>query len=360
MSEISFSRPNMASKLSRHLQLLKFSYPWIKTPLIVSAPMRVFAGPDLATAVHRAGGIGFLGPGPKPSDLSSIFEETRQLLNIHNSNSPLPIGIGFQTFDADLEIAAKEIEKHRPVAVWLFAARDGQREFDVWIKRIKALAPDTKIWIQVGSVADAVAAAKAPTPPDVLVVQGSDAGGHGLVRGAGIISLLPEIADALSGSNIPLLAAGGISDGRGVAAALHLGAVGTVMGTRFLASTEAKISKGYQDDVVRTTDGGQNTVRTALYDELAGRTNWPAIYDGRNIVNRSWVDKEGGVDFEENKRKYGEASKKGDEGWGPKGRMTAYVGAGVGLVRSVEGASRIVETTREQARTVLNEARNLL
>jgi len=77
-------------------------------------------------------------------------------------------------------------------------------------------------------------------------------------------------------------------------------------------------------------------------------------------VNRSWVDKEAGVDFEENKRKYGEASKKEDEGWGPEGRMTAYVGAGVGLVRSVEGASRIVETTREQARTVLNEARNLL
>jgi nitronate monooxygenase len=351
----------MASKLSRQLQLLKSSYPWIKTPLIVSAPMRVFAGPDLATAVHRAGGIGFLGPGPKTSDLSSSLEKTRQLLNLNqNLNSPLPIGIGFQTFDADLEIAAKEIEKHRPVAVWLFAARNGQKEFDVWIKRIKDLSPDTKIWIQVGSVADAIAAAKAPSPPDVLVVQGSDAGGHGLKKGAGIISLLPEIADAISGSNIPLLAAGGISDGRGVAAALHLGAVGAVMGTRFLASKEANISKGYQDDVIRTVDGGQTTVRTTLYDQLAARTDWPAIYDGRNIVNRSWLDKEAGLGFEENQKRYGEASKKGDEGWGPEGRMTAYVGAGVGLVRSVEAASEIIKTTREQARVVFNEAKSLL
>jgi nitronate monooxygenase len=307
--------------------------------------MRVFAGPSLATAVSHSGGIGFLGPAPKPSDLSSSLQEARHLLNhTSDSNSPLPIGIGFQTFDADLEIAAPEIEKYRPAAVWLFAARDGQKEFDVWIERIKKLSPQTQIWIQVGSVADAIAAAKAPSPPDVLVVQGSDAGGHGPARGAGIISLLPEVADAISDSNIPLLAAGGIADGRGVAASLHLGAVGAVMGTRFLASTEAKISKGYQGDLIRTIDGGQNTVRTTLYDELAGRTDWPPIYDGRNVVNRSWLDKEAGVEFEENKRRYGEASKKGDEGWGPDGRMTAYVGAGVGLVRSVEDALRRYST----------------
>jgi len=243
--------------------------------------------------------------------------------------------------------------------VWLFAAREGQKEFDVWIKKIKEIAPKTQIWIQVGSVADAVAAANAPSPPDVLVVQGSDAGGHGLARGAGIVSLLPEIADAISESNISLFAAGGISDGRGVAASLHLGAAGAVMGTRFLASSEAKISKGYQEDVLRITDGGQNTVRTSLYDELAGRANWPAIYDGRNVVNRSWLDREAGVGFEENKKSYEEASKNGNEGWGPEGRMTAYVGSGVGLVRSVEGASKIVQSTRGEARTVLNETRKL-
>lgn len=142
-------------------------------------------------------------------------------------------------------------------------------------------------------------------------------------KGAGIISLLPEVADELKDSNIPLMAARGIADGRGVAAALSLGAVGAVMGTRFLAAKEATVSKGYQGDVLRTKDGGQNTVRTKLYDELAGRTDRPQEYDGRNVVNQSILEHTSGVDFEENKKRYQEATKKGDDGWGENGRLTA-------------------------------------
>jgi nitronate monooxygenase len=194
----------------------------------------------------------------------------------------------------------------------------------------------------------------------VLVLQGSDAGGHGLARGAGIISLVPEAIDALRDTNIPLMAAGGIVDGRGVAAALSLGAAGVVMGTRFLASKEAKISKGYQDDVLRTTDGGQNTVRTKLYDELAGRADWPSIYDGRNIVNRSVLDQESGIAFAENRGLYKEAMTLGDSGWGTNGRLTAYVGSGVGLIRDVAGAADIVEISREEARVSLREASSVL
>jgi nitronate monooxygenase len=266
----------MAARLRPQLQALKRSYPWISTPLIISAPMRVFAGPALAVAVTQAGGIGFIGPGAKPTDLENFLSESRRLLEASPSISDdptQPIGIGIQTFDADISIASEAIQKHKPSAVWLFAPRDGQSELDIWIASIKKASSDTQIWIQVGSIGDAVKAARAPSPPDVLVLQGSDAGGHGLARGAGIISLLPEAVDALRDTNIPLMAAGGIVDGRGVAAALSLGAAGVVMGTRFPASQEAKISKGYQDDVLRTTDGGQNTIRTKLYDELAGRAD---------------------------------------------------------------------------------------
>lgn len=303
-----------------------------------------------------------MGPGANHSDLENALSEARRLLNLPISStlSPLPIGIGFQTFDADLNVAIKALQKHKPSAVWLFASRDGQAEFDLWIKHIREIAPSTKIWIQVGSVADALKAARSSVPPDVLVVQGSDAGGHGLARGAGVISLVPEVVDALNGSDIPIFAAGGIADGRGVAAVLSLGSLGAVMGTRFLAAKEAKISQGYQQDVVRTTDGGQNTVRTTLYDELAGRTNWPSLYDGRNIVNKSIVDHRSGMGFAENKKLYGEALKKGDNGWGPNGRLTAYVSSAVGLVREVTGAEDIVKTTREEAKDALIKTNSLL
>ena len=105
----------------------------------------------------------------------------------------------------------------------------------------------TKIWIQIGTVSDAVEVAHL-CAPDVLVVQGADAGGHGLAQGAGIASLLPEVADALRevGKDfIPLVAAGGIVEGRGVAACIASGANTVVIGTRFLASREANITKGY-------------------------------------------------------------------------------------------------------------------
>jgi nitronate monooxygenase len=350
----------MATKASRQLQALRQIYPWISTPLIISAPMRIFAGPALVTAVYRTGGIGFLGPGAKPSDLDGLLAETKKLLNHHSSFSPLPLGLGFQTFNSDLSIASSAIKKYIPAAVWLFAPKNGQEELDTWSRRIRFVSPKTQIWIQVGSVTDAVNAAGSEEPPDVLVLQGIDAGGHGLAKGAGIVSLLPEVADALNESNIPLIAAGGIADGRGAAAVLSLGAVGAVMGTRFLASEEASVSKGYKNDVVRTSDGGQNTVRTTLYDELAGRTDWPAGYDGRNIVNASFVEREAGLDFKDNKRKYEEAAKLGDEGWGEMGRMTAYVGSAVGLVREVAGAEEIVKKTREEAVAALDVARSLL
>ena len=135
----------------------------------------------------------------------------------------------------------------------------------------------TKIWIQIGSVHDALEVAEL-CRPDVIAVQGSDAGGHGQERGAGIISLFPKIADALTDAghgNIPLVAGGGVVEGRGVSACLRLGAAGVCIGTRFLVSTEAQIARGYQEAVFRSSDGGVSTVRSKIYDILRGTTGWP-------------------------------------------------------------------------------------
>ncbi len=211
----------------------------------------------------------------------------------------------------------------------------------------------TKVWVQIGSVKEAVDVVKA-VGPDVLVVQGTDAGGHGLVQGASLISLLPEVSDAMTllfegkDEEPPVLvAAGGIADARGASASLLLGASGIVMGTRFLASHEAVIPRGYQSEVLRASDGGQSTVRTKVWDQCRGTTGWAETHNGRGIINKTYTDALGGMDEVENKRLYEEEMRKGDEGWGVEKRLCTYAGSCVGLVREVKGAGDIVREVRE-------------
>lgn len=142
-------------------------------------------------------------------------------------------------------------------------------------------------------------------------------------------------------------------DGRGVAAALTLGASGVCMGTRFLASPEAAISEGYRNAVVQADDGGVKTARTTLYDRLRGTSGWPDIYNGRGVLNQSFRDHERGMSEEENKKLYEEATQLGDEGWGEKGRMTTYAGTGVGLIHRVIPAGEIVREVSKDCRQML-------
>ncbi|UZP43492.1 hypothetical protein NXS19_011304 [Fusarium pseudograminearum] len=107
--------------------------------------------------------------------------------------------------------------------------------------------------------------------PDALVLQGSDAGGHGHAHGASLITLIPEVVDALENegiANIPLIAAGGIMDGRSAAAAVMLGASGVVMGTRYLGAKEANFDANVREAVFSTTDAGKATVRSRLFDDI--------------------------------------------------------------------------------------------
>lgn len=146
----------------------------------------------------------------------------------------LPIGIGIIVWKAQIAHALAAITTHRPCAVWLFAARD-THELDDWIEAIKIRAPWVKMFVQIGSVGELklLLTGKAGAMLDVVVAQGvADAGGHGRMRGASIVSLVPECVDLIKalrrqGTQIqkvlPVVAAGAIMDGRGVAAALALG-----------------------------------------------------------------------------------------------------------------------------------------
>ena len=341
--------------------------PWTKAPLIVCAPMRVLSGPALAVAVSQAQGIGFIGPGAKPTDMEQDLKEAKELyaesqrLRKATESGTIPIGVGFQTWAGDLTVASSQVKAHRPAAAWLFAPRHGQTEIDEWSEGLRKASKNTQIWLQVASVKDAVVAVQSPQAPDVLVVQGNDAGGHSLLKGAGIMTLLPEVADALNDINpnlhLPLIAAGGIAEGRGIAAALAVGASGVAMGTRFLATPEARINPGYRQHIIDGVDGGQTTVRTQLYNHLRGTTNWPEHFDARGLINQSWNDHEAGMGFHENKAKHDEALNLGEMGWGAQGRIATYVGTGIGLIKRVEKAGDIVDTARRDAAKHLNAAR---
>ncbi|CZT02516.1 hypothetical protein WAI453_002069 [Rhynchosporium graminicola] len=339
-------------------ETLKDHYPWTQAPLVSCAPMRLIATCPLASAVSRAGGLGFLGAGTDVSTLSDLLKEaTTSFEESPLANTPdgvLPLGVGFICWGADLSrtLSAIEAAPLKPVAAWLFAPQD-PKELVSWSEGIrKSSNGKTKIWIQVGTVASAIDVAKS-CKPDVLVIQGADAGGHGLAQSSSIISLLPECADSLACEGfegIPLIATGGIMDGRGVAAALMLGASGVCMGTRFLASPEAVISEGYRKAVVDASDGGVTTARTTVYDKARGTHGWPGIYNGRAVLNQSYWDSQKGMTEEENAKLYEEAAKKGDQGWGETGRMTTYAGTGVGLVKKVMPAGEIVkEVLRDSA-----------
>ncbi|EAS28742.3 oxidoreductase [Coccidioides immitis RS] len=346
---------------------LTAAYPWTKTPLITSAPMLRIAHPPLAVAVSRAGGFGFLAAGFDTADLETSFENTAKLVREHQADNPnftgadkdiLPVGVGFLNWGADINHAIPLIGKYLPAAVWLFgAARPSGEIYGQWAQRVRSVTGGrTKIWVQVGNVTDALGTAHT-VKPDVLVIQGSDAGGHGLKQCASIISLLPEVKDALVADglgDIPLIAAGGIVDGRGMAAALCLGADGVTMGTRFLACEEANIAMGYRNEVLRVRDGGLVTGRTTVYDRVRGYNEWPEEYDGRGILNQSFYDAEKGMSDEENQRLYALETKKGDEGWGPNGRMTTYAGTGVGLVKQVASAKEIIDGVLDQSAMVLS------
>ena len=327
--------------------------------------MRFIAGPPLVHAVSSTRGLGFLGVGAPSKDtlssLTDLITLTASLFSpsyIEAAGDVLPFGVGFLlvalpdgALDAVVQ-ALKSLPKP-PAAVWLFPLSDVDM-FREWTERIRDALPRTKIWAQIGTVSQALALASM-CPPDVMVVQGSDAGGHGLAAGAGLLPLLPEVADALAAAghgDIPLIGAGGIADGRGVAAVQMLGGCGSVIGTRFLASTEAGIGEGYRKAVLDAKDGGTTTVRTEVYDRLRN-TPWPAGYDGRAIKNASWEDDAAGVEDRELKERYAVDMKKGEEAWGVKGRATTYAGAAVGLVKEVKPAAEIVRELREGALKLL-------
>jgi len=217
----------------------------------VSAGMGFCALPELTAAVSNAGGLGVLGVSPAPAPAMSEMVRAVKRMTTRPFGVDLLIAetaLGPATTEEHIEIC---IAERIPVAVFFWALPPSH-----WIERLHEAG--TRTWMQVGSVQAARAAAAAGM--DAIIAQGSEGGGHNR-SSAGLLALLPAVVDAVA--PLPVLAAGGIADGRGVAAALALGAEAVWVGTRLLASTEAHAHADYKQRVVAA--GCDDVVRTRIF-----------------------------------------------------------------------------------------------
>jgi nitronate monooxygenase len=178
---------------------------------------------------------------------------------------------------------------------------------------------------------------------DIIVAQGTEAGGHGISRSA--FTLIPAIVDAV-GPKIPVLQAGGVADGRGLAAALMLGAQGVVLGTRFYASEEAA---GHSEAKARiVAASGDDTVRSNVFDILRQK-DWPKPYTGRCLVNdqtRKWIGQESEliVRIDEERQQFSAAKTRGDFDI-----AAVIAGESVGLIHDVRTAGEIIDSIVKEA-----------
>ena len=227
---------------------------------IVLAGMGGVSMAELVAAVSNAGGLGVIGAATlDPNGLRAEIRKTREL-----TDKPFAVDL--------LAPIPDQIRPHMKVVfeerVEIFVA--GLAVPQDFIEEMHEAG--MKVMVMIGKVRHAIKAAQAGA--DVVAAQGTEAGGH--TGEIGTLALVPQVVDAVK---IPVLAAGGIADGRGIAAALALGAEGAVVGTRFIASPEATAAPAYRDALVRGSE--DSTVRTRCYTGKPAR----AI---RNEYNSDW------------------------------------------------------------------------
>lgn len=303
---------------------------------IVSAPMAFAGGGTLAAAVTRAGGFGIIGGGyGDPTWLEQQFAAAKGAR----------VGVGFITWSLRQSPSLLTgVLKHKPAAVML--SFGDPRPF---VDEIRAAGALLICQCQdMEHVADAV-----DVRADIVVAQGAEAGGHGALRGT--FTLVPEAADFLA-KNAPdtlLLAAGGVADGRGLAAALMLGADGVLVGTRLWASREALVNERHQQAILESN--GDGTLRTRVPD-IARQMPWPHGFTARirrNAFTERWHGREALLEDAaavEGPR-YRKAFAEGDPD-----NTGVWFGEAAGLIHAIEPAATIVERMASGAARLLASA----
>jgi len=304
---------------------------------ILSAPMDVIAGARLTQAVSAAGGFGILGGGY--GDKAWLEQETVKL-----RSASVPFGIGFITWSLAKRPELLDIALTvRPRAIMLSFG-----DPKPFASKIKSAGARLICQVQDEGMARQALDAGA----DMLVAQGSEAGGHGASRTT--IDIVPAIVDLAAGK-VPVAAAGGIGDGRGLAAMIMLGASGVLLGTRFYASLECEGAEEAKKRICAATSC--SSVRSIIFD-LSRNNVWPAPFNGRCLINdhaRRWIGRE--VELLQNRSavaaEYAAARAAGNFDI-----AAVIAGEAVGLIHDVPPAAEIVERIVTEADQILGGRRN--
>jgi nitronate monooxygenase len=304
---------------------------------IVLGPMGGVSGGHLAATVSNAGGLGLVGggygdPAWLRAELSRVKEKTSR-----------PWGVGLITWAIDRSVLDLALS-YRPNAFML--SFGDPRPYAPAIK-----SAGCKLICQVQDVEQARVAREAGA--DLIVAEGTEAGGHGGARAT--LPLVPAVVDAVAPT--PVVAAGGIADGRGLAAALMLGAHGALLGTRFYASNEALGQDGAKRCIVDAR--GEQTARTRVFDIVRGYA-WPSEFPGRALRNRfmeRWDGRESdlAVALESERAAYQTAARKGDYD-----TAVVWAGEAVDLIKSVESAAALVARISAEAEAQLRTGGGLV
>ena len=290
---------------------------------IISAPMAFVAGGALAAAVSRAGGLGLIGGAyGDPEWIDEQFDEAR---GEH-------VGIGFITWSAAQKPAVLTAALQRKPAAVMLSFGDPMT-FATDVRAAGAL-----LICQCQALDHVRAALNAQA--DIVVAQGSEAGGHGADRGT--FTLVPEVADMLARTSPDtlLVTAGGVADGRGLAAALALGADGVLVGTRLCAAEESLVKPLHKRAIIESD--GDSTLRTHLPD-IVRALPWPQEFTAR-IQRNEFVNRWRGRESELAERidlegpRYLQAFADGD----PE-NTAVWFGEAAGLIDAVEPAATIIE-----------------
>ena len=310
--------------------------------------MALASGGALAAACAQAGALGLVGGGY--GDLAWTQREYNLAASLlaDDAHSLQRLGCGFITWKLDEDASALD---------WVLAQAQAPRALMLSFGDPRPYAPriaaaGARLICQVQRLDQVPLAVEAGA--SVIVAQGGEAGGHGMnaQEGRGTFALVPEIADWLA-THAPhtlLLAAGGIADGRGLAAALMLGADGVLVGSRLWATQESLAAAGAKAQATSTS--GDGTARSQVFDILR-RKNWPAPYDFRAIRNDLHRALESDMaalqaNPDAARANYDAGVKAGDFT-----RAHATVGEAVGLIADIPDAQAVIARITQQAQRLL-------
>jgi nitronate monooxygenase len=306
----------------------------IRHPVLL-APMGGTAGGALAAAVSDAGGLGLIGGG----DVKLVGPDwlEREFAAAGNQR----VGFGFITWALAERPEMLDLALRHTPAAFMLSFGDAAP----YLPLIKAAG--IPVICQVQSLAQAQQVLQQGA--DIIVAQGAEAGGHGARRAT--LPLVPAVVDmiAASGRDVPVVAAGGFADGRGLAAALMLGADGVLMGTRFHAAEESLLAPEAKRRIVASS--GDDTQRSKIFD-IANGNRWPQEYNSRTLANRfseMWRGREAALASDT----AAIAGYTADRAAGEFDTFQINAGEGIDLIHAIEPAGEIIERIIAEAKAAL-------